>query len=73
MHQSGGGSAAFDRASRKLPAFIAVGCLGGLLVGVLIGNIPYGVAGGVVAAPLVWFTVAGRRTIKRAPDTDADA
>ena len=73
MESDGKDNTTFDQASKSLPAFMAGGLLGGLLVGILIGNIPYGVAGGVVIAPLVWFAVAGKRTIKQAPDTDADA
>lgn len=55
----------------RLPAFIVGGLLGGQLVGVLVGNIPYAVAGGVLIAPLAWFVFAGRRAIRQAPDTDA--
>ncbi|TAK38817.1 MAG: hypothetical protein EPO30_04675 [Lysobacteraceae bacterium] len=73
MDSNGKDNTTFDQASKSLPAFIAGGLLGGLLVGVLVGNIPYGVAAGVVIAPLAWFAVAGKRNIKQAPDTDADA
>ena len=35
--------------------------IGGLLVGVLFGNIAYGVAAGVLLAPALWFAFAGPR------------
>ena len=73
MESNGKDNTIFDQASKRLPAFLAAGLLGGLLIGVLVGNIPYGVAGGVVIAPLAWFAVAGKRTVKPAEDTDADA
>ena len=60
MNGNDKGSTNFDLASKRLPAFMAGGLLGGLLVGIVVGNIPYGVAGGVMAAPLVWLVVAGR-------------
>lgn len=50
-----------DQASRSLPAFIAGGLIGGLLLGVMFGNIPFGVAGGVLLAPALWFAFAGPR------------
>ena len=52
----------FDRASRRLPAFLFAGLIGGLLLGVIFGNIPFGVAGGVVLAPLAWFASGFRRS-----------
>ena len=62
MSNSDESSATFDQASRRLPGFIFAGCLGGLLLGVIFGNVPYGVAGGVVLAPVVWFIVACKRS-----------
>lgn len=47
--------ATFDQASTRLPVFIAGGLLAGLLVGVVLGNIPYGVAGGILLAPIAWY------------------
>ena len=49
----------FDRASRRLPAF---GLIGGLLLGVIFGNIPFGVAAGVLLAPLAWLASGFRRS-----------
>jgi hypothetical protein len=73
MHSNESDSTAIDRASRSLPAYTAGGCLGGLLLGVLVDNIPYGAAGGLVFALFVWFIVAGRRAVKKAPDPNTDA
>lgn len=52
-----------DEASRSLPGFVFAGCIGGLLFGVVFGNIPNGVAGGLILAPLLWLLYAGVRGI----------
>lgn len=69
------GNPASDQASKSLPAFILGGCIGGLLLGVIFGNIPYGVAVGVVLAPALWVMRArkggGSKNIGAASDADA--
>ena len=68
-------NSAFDQASKSLPAFIFGGCIGGLLLGVIFGNIPYGVAAGVVLAPALWIMRARKRNGSKntGPASDADA
>ena len=56
----------FDRASKSLPGFLFAGCIGGLLLGVIFGNIPYGVAAGVVLAPALWLVYSRGRSGKTA-------
>lgn len=73
MQSSEKSNTSFDRASRRLPTFMIAGLLSGLSLGVVAGNISYGVAGGVLVSILAWFVVAGRRTSQQAPDIDADA
>ena len=60
MPHGDGDNASIDRAARRLPGFIFAGCLGGLLLGVVFGNLPYGVAGGLVLALVAWLTARKR-------------
>ena len=55
------GNTNVDRAARSAPAFLFWGCMGGLLLGVIFGNIPYGLLAGMVLAPIALAISLGRR------------
>ena len=48
------GNKAREKAGVRPPAFLFGGCIGGLLLGVIFHNIPYGVAGGLLLSLLTW-------------------